>query len=53
MAVTLLEHGEWLLDRGRVRDAHELVEQAHTMFEVMGARPWLDRIAAKAEVLGA
>ena len=53
VAVTLLEHGEWLLDRGKVRDAHELIEQARTMFEGMGARPWLDRIAAKAEVLGA
>ena len=30
-----------------------LIERAKPIFEKMGARPWLDRMASQAEVLGA
>lgn len=43
MAVTLLEHGERLDARGRGSDAGPLVAEARSIFERLGARPWLDR----------
>ena len=36
VAVTLLEHGEWLLERGRKRDADDLIKQAPC--DLRGAR---------------
>jgi class 3 adenylate cyclase/tetratricopeptide (TPR) repeat protein len=53
VAVTLLEHGEWLLSKGRKRDADDLIEQARSTFEKLGARPWLERIDSSAEAVGA
>ena len=44
MAVTLLEHGEWLVDRGRAGQATPLLTEAQGVFERLKARPWLERL---------
>jgi class 3 adenylate cyclase/tetratricopeptide (TPR) repeat protein len=44
MAVTLLEHGEWLAGQGRRQDAEPLFDEARDVFEGLKARPWLDRL---------
>jgi tetratricopeptide (TPR) repeat protein len=45
-AVTLLEHAEWLVRRERAAEARLLLDQARETFEQLGARPWLERLAA-------
>jgi len=49
MAVTLLEYGEWLGAQGRTADSAPLVEEARSIFEALGARPWSDRVALVAQ----
>jgi tetratricopeptide (TPR) repeat protein len=44
MAVTLLEHGEWLTQQGRADEAQPLLEEARNIFEQLEARPWLERL---------
>ena len=54
LAVTLLEHGEWLVSEGRAGEADPLLAEAREIFERLGARPWLERVEAvspRAEVL--
>jgi predicted ATPase/class 3 adenylate cyclase len=46
LAVTLLEHGEWLTSEGRAGEAAPLLEEAHVIFERLEARPWLERLEA-------
>ena len=46
LAVTLLEHGEWLVAHDREDEAEPLLAEAREIFERLGARPWLDRAAA-------
>jgi len=48
LAVTLLEHGEWLAAEQRPADAAPLLEEAHEIFERLGATPWLERLAGAA-----
>ena len=43
LAVTLLEHGEWLIGIGRADDAEVLVTEAREIFERLEAKPWSDR----------
>ena len=43
LAVALLEYGEWLESRGRGPDVAPLVLEARSIFEGLGAQPWLDR----------
>jgi hypothetical protein len=43
IAVVLLEYGEWLDRRGRGADASPVVAEARSIFEGLGARPWLGR----------
>jgi tetratricopeptide (TPR) repeat protein len=43
LAVTLLEHGEWLAGHGREDEAESLLAEAREIFERLGARPWLER----------
>jgi hypothetical protein len=43
LAVVLLEHGEWLVDRGRPDDAAPLLAEARETFDRLLAAPWLDR----------
>jgi hypothetical protein len=44
MAVTLLEHGEWLAGHDRVEQAEAQLFEARQIFERLKARPWLDRL---------
>jgi len=44
MAVTMLEHGEWLAGAGAAADAASLLAGAAKAFGSLGARPWLDRL---------
>ena len=50
LAVTLLEHGEWLWGAGRLEDAEPLLAEARETFERLEARPWLGRAAATERV---
>jgi len=45
LAVTLLEHGEWLIDQKRADEATPRLEEAGAIFETLRARPWLERLA--------
>jgi class 3 adenylate cyclase/tetratricopeptide (TPR) repeat protein len=45
LAVTLLEHGEWLTSVGRIDDSAPLVREAGEIFRSLGATPWLDRVS--------
>ena len=44
LAVTLLEHGEWLVASGRGDEAAPLLGEAREIFERLRARPWLERV---------
>ncbi|MDQ3661741.1 MAG: AAA family ATPase [Actinomycetota bacterium] len=46
LAITLLEHGEWLIEQSRSTEAVALLDEARAVFERLEARPWLDRLAA-------
>ena len=45
LAVTQLEHAEWLTGRDRAGDAEPLFDEARRTFEHLQATPWLDRMA--------
>ena len=45
LAVTELEHGEWLAGQGRPDEADPLLSEAREIFERLGATPWLERAA--------
>jgi tetratricopeptide (TPR) repeat protein len=45
LAVTLLEHGEWLAEQQRAGEAEPLLVEAREIFERLGAAPWLARAA--------
>ena len=44
LAVTMLEHAEWLKGQGRVEDASASLTEAREIFERLEARPWLERL---------
>jgi tetratricopeptide (TPR) repeat protein len=44
LAVTLLEHGEWLSGEGRLEEAEPLFAEAREIFERLEATPWLERL---------
>ncbi len=44
LAVTLVQHGEWLVGEGRVDESEALLDEAHEIFERLRAQPWLERI---------
>jgi predicted ATPase len=44
MAVTLLEHAEWLVEQGPGHDAKPLLDDAREIFERLKAVPWLERL---------
>jgi hypothetical protein len=46
LAVTLLEHCEWLNSRQRVDDLRPLRAEAGEIFARLGASPWLRRLTA-------
>jgi hypothetical protein len=43
-AVTMCEFAEWLEGQGRPEDAATMALEARTLFERLGARPWLERL---------
>jgi predicted ATPase len=45
LAVTLLEHGEWLTGHGRSAEGEPLLAEACEIFERLEAKPWLERAA--------
>ncbi len=51
MAVTLLEHGEWLASKGELEQAEPLLAEARGMFDGLGAAPWRERVVALVEPL--
>jgi hypothetical protein len=50
LAVTVLEHGEWLIVQGRAEEAEPLLADAHEIFERLEATPWLERAGQAASV---
>ena len=46
LAVTELEHAEWLLEQGRAGEAEPLLAEAREIFERLEAKPWLERVGA-------
>jgi hypothetical protein len=48
LAVTLLEHGEWLVAQDRPEEAEPLLDEAREIFERLEATPWLERAVAAA-----
>jgi len=48
LAVTLLQHAEWLLGAAREREAEPFLLEAVEIFERLEARPWLERAGALA-----
>ena len=46
LAVTELEHAEWLAGQGRDEEAEPLLVEAHEIFERLEATPWLERLVA-------
>jgi len=45
LAVTLLQHGEWLVGQGRAEEAAPILEEAGGIFERLKAKPWLERLS--------
>ena len=45
LAVTQVEHAEWLLEHDRPEDAEPLLAEARETFERLGAAPSLERVA--------
>jgi class 3 adenylate cyclase/tetratricopeptide (TPR) repeat protein len=45
IAVTQVEHAEWLIGQRRENDARTLLGEARATFEILGATPWLERAA--------
>ena len=52
LAVTQLEHGEWLVARGREDEARPLLDEAGEIFEQLQATPWLKRLSIVASRSG-
>ena len=44
LAVTLLEHAEWLAGEGRVEQAQAGLLEAREIFERLKCGPWLERL---------
>ena len=51
LAVTLLEHGEWLGEQGRADEGAALLAEAREIFGGLGATPWLERAGRRAAVV--
>ena len=48
LAVTQLEHGEWLVAQGSTEEAESHLTEAREIFERLEVRPWLERLDAVA-----
>jgi tetratricopeptide (TPR) repeat protein len=49
LAVTELEHAEWLVAQGRADEAEPLLAEAREIFERLEAKPWLERLSRVAQ----
>jgi class 3 adenylate cyclase/tetratricopeptide (TPR) repeat protein len=45
LAITRLEHAEWLVSQARAEETPPLLTQAREAFERLDATPWLERVA--------
>jgi predicted ATPase len=45
VAITRLEHAEWLVAQGRAPEASELLAEADAIFRKLDAKPWRERTA--------
>jgi tetratricopeptide (TPR) repeat protein len=52
LAVTRLEHAEWLAGQDREEEAQPLVAEARNIFERLEAQPWLERTGLHAPLAG-
>jgi class 3 adenylate cyclase/predicted ATPase len=52
LAVTLLEHGEWLAGQDRAAEAEPLLAEAREIFDRLEAKPWLERVERALEKVG-
>jgi class 3 adenylate cyclase/predicted ATPase len=52
-AAAQLEYAEWLLGRGRADEARPLLGEARSIFDRLGARPWVERVTVAESALGA
>ncbi|MDP9342774.1 MAG: AAA family ATPase [Actinomycetota bacterium] len=52
LAVSLLEHGDWLVSQGRAEEAGPLLEEAREIFEGLKAQPWLERLEGVQTIVG-
>jgi hypothetical protein len=46
LAVTLTEHGGWLVSEGRENEAEPMLFEARETLSRLDAKPWLDRVEA-------
>jgi ATP/maltotriose-dependent transcriptional regulator MalT len=46
LAVTVVEHAEWLTSQGRTEEAQPFLNEARETFERLQATPWLERVEA-------
>jgi class 3 adenylate cyclase/tetratricopeptide (TPR) repeat protein len=53
LAVTLLEHAEWLCEQGRADESGPLLAEAREIFERLEANPWGERAGAVETPVGA
>jgi predicted ATPase/class 3 adenylate cyclase len=53
LAVTLLEHGEWLVSQDRAAEAEPMFELARATFGELRAAPWLERLDRVASTVSA
>ena len=44
LAVTRLEHADWLATQDRTGEAQPLLSEAREIFERLEAKPWLERL---------
>jgi class 3 adenylate cyclase/tetratricopeptide (TPR) repeat protein len=51
LAVTQLEHGEWLVGQGRAEEAEPMLAEARETFERLAATPWLERVTQVSPVM--
>src|SRR5205807_9621234 len=51
LAISELEHGEWLTGKARAEEAEPLLAEAREIFERLEATPWLERAGVSAGVM--
>jgi class 3 adenylate cyclase/tetratricopeptide (TPR) repeat protein len=44
LAITMLEHAEWLIARSRTNEAKKILSEAGAIFDHLQAKPWRERV---------